>query len=87
MVLSYIAKQGYFDNINHEKLMKLAEQRISDKRIIKLIRHWLRAGFVKDDQFHVWEKKFTEVGVRNGIVDTFRARREKPSWRLNALAS
>jgi RNA-directed DNA polymerase len=41
---------GYFDNIPHEKLMKLVEQRISDRRILILIRKWLKAGFVKDDQ-------------------------------------
>ncbi|WP_246608770.1 group II intron reverse transcriptase/maturase [Paenibacillus agaridevorans] len=43
---------GYFDNIPHEKLMMLVEQRISDRRILKLIRKWLKAGFVKDDQFY-----------------------------------
>ena len=34
--------QGYFDNINQEKLMKLIERRISDRRILKLVRKWLR---------------------------------------------
>jgi RNA-directed DNA polymerase len=33
--------QGYFDNINQEKLMKLVAMRISDRRIQKLIRKWL----------------------------------------------
>ncbi|GAC41547.1 retron-type reverse transcriptase [Paenibacillus popilliae ATCC 14706] len=36
--------QGYFDNINHEKLMKLVEMRISDRRVLKLIRKWLKAS-------------------------------------------
>lgn len=36
--------QGYFDNINHEKLMKLVEMRINDRRILKMIRQWLKAG-------------------------------------------
>jgi len=30
--------QGYFDNINQEKLMKLVQMRINDRRILKLIR-------------------------------------------------
>lgn len=44
--------KGYFDNIPHEKLMKLIEQRVCDRKVLKLIRGWLAAGVMKDDQFH-----------------------------------
>lgn len=43
---------AYFDNIPHDKLMKMVEQRISDRRILKLIRLWLTAGVMKDGKLY-----------------------------------
>jgi group II intron reverse transcriptase/maturase len=39
--------KGYFNNINHEKLMLMVKQRISDKRILKMIWKWLKAGVME----------------------------------------
>lgn len=36
--------EKFFDNVNQDKLMILIEQRISDRRILKLIRQWMRSG-------------------------------------------
>lgn len=41
----------YFNNINHEKLMLLVKQRISDRRILKMIRKWLKAGAIEKGEF------------------------------------
>jgi len=59
---------GYFDNIPHEKLMKLVEQRISDRRTLKLIRKWLKAGFVKDDQFYETDLGSPQGGVISPLL-------------------
>ena len=40
--------KGYFDSIDQEKLMVLLGERISDRRVLKLIRQWLKAGVMED---------------------------------------
>ena len=45
--------RGYFDSINHEWLMKFIEHRISDGRILRLIKKWLKAGVIENDRLTV----------------------------------
>lgn len=41
--------KGFFDNLNHEWIEKMLEQRIDDKAFMRLIKKWLKAGVLKLD--------------------------------------
>ena len=40
--------QGFFDGISHEWLVKFVEHRVADRRVVRLIQKWLRAGVLED---------------------------------------
>jgi group II intron reverse transcriptase/maturase len=40
--------QGFFDGLSHEWLVKFMEHRIADRRVVRLIQKWLKAGVLED---------------------------------------
>src|ERR1700752_1626946 len=55
--------RDFFGSISHEWMVKFIKHRIADRRIVRLIRKWLRAGVSEDGE---WSK--TEVGTPQGSV-------------------
>jgi group II intron reverse transcriptase/maturase len=43
--------RGFFDNMSHEWTTKFIEHRVADRRILRLIRKWLKAGVSEDGQW------------------------------------
>ncbi len=44
--------KSYFDTIDHTLLMGLVERRVGDKRVLRLIRAWLKAGVMEEGKVH-----------------------------------
>lgn len=55
--------KGFFDHIDHEKMIFFVSRRIADPYILKLIREWLRAGVVFNG-----EKTYPQEGTPQGGV-------------------
>jgi len=39
---------GFFDTVNHDWLIRFVEHRIGDRRVLRLLRKWLKAGVMED---------------------------------------
>lgn len=55
--------QAFFDTIDHAWMMRFLEHRIADRRILRLIRKWLKAGVIEDGH-----RKAAERGTPQGAV-------------------
>ena len=55
--------RGFFDSIDHGWMIKFVEHRIGDKRIVRLIQKWLKAGVSEDGE---WSS--TVVGTPQGAT-------------------
>ena len=53
--------RGFFDSIDHEWLLKFLQHRIGDRRVLRQVRKWLKAGVLEDGK-----KTISEAGTPQG---------------------
>jgi len=60
--------EKYFDSIDHELLMEAVQKRITDPKVLKLIRRWLKAGVMEDGQVSEPERGTPQGGVISPLL-------------------
>jgi RNA-directed DNA polymerase len=60
--------EAFYDRIDHDLLMKLVEKRICDRRMLKLLRQWLKAGVLDAGEFLSSDQGVPQGGVVSCVL-------------------
>jgi group II intron reverse transcriptase/maturase len=60
--------RSFFDSVDHEWMLRMVAHRIADRRILRLIRGWLRAGVMEG---HRWSETVQGSGISPLLANIF----------------
>jgi RNA-directed DNA polymerase len=52
--------KNFFGSLSHEWMLRFVEHRVGDPRLINLIRRWLKAKVLEDEELHANEAYASE---------------------------
>ena len=77
--------QGFFDHVNHSKLLSFMRERVADGFVLKLIREWLNAGVVYLDSIHYPEEGTPQGGVISPLLANIYLNKLDTQWRARGM--
>jgi group II intron reverse transcriptase/maturase len=60
--------ESFFDTIDHEWLQRFIEHRVGDRRLVRLLLKWLRAGIMEDGEFHAVQTGTPQGGAISPLL-------------------
>ena len=60
--------KGFFDNVDHDWMMRFLEHRIADKRLLRIVNRFLKAGVIEEGQVYKSEKGTPQGGAISPLL-------------------
>jgi RNA-directed DNA polymerase len=78
--------EKFFDRVNHDRLLAKIAERVSDKRLLKLIRAFLRAGVMETGLVSPAEEGTPQGGLSNIVLNELDQELERRGHRFTRYA-
>lgn len=60
--------KGFFDNVDHELLIKMLKEKIADKNFLRYIKRFLKSGYMEDMKYYETDKGTPQGGLISPIL-------------------
>ena len=74
---------GFFDSLDHALLLDIMQTRVTDKRMLRLIRKWLKVGWFEDGKRHAAAKGSAQGSVISPLLANIFLNAAMDQWFLN----